>query len=132
MLEQKIGVSTAAFRENIETPMEFTVSDDASDMLYEQIRENAEQQIELQEQIMKAAHKEADRYRDMGYLDTSDEIQELKQTYLSAQQAITDVKQTVADKLVTQFDDFIELADAFDRWDNLNLTKLDVLRRKLS
>lgn len=132
MIEQKIGISTAAFQENLEAPLSFSVSDDAFNLLYEQMKDNAEQQIELQTQIMQAAHKEANRYRDMGYLDTSEEIQELKQTYLSAQKAITELKQTVADKLVSQFDDFIELADTFNRWDNLKTNKLDVLRRKLT
>lgn len=132
MIEQKIGISTAAFQENLEVALSFSVSDDAFNLLYEQMKDNAEQQIELQTQIMQAAHKEANRYRDMGYLDTSEEIQELKQTYLSAQKAITELKQTVADKLVSQFDDFIELADTFNRWDNLKTNKLDVLRRKLT
>lgn len=132
MIEQKIGISSAAFRENSEIPISISVSDDAFNLLYEQMKDNAEQQIELQTQIMQAAHKEADRYRDMGYLDTSEEIQELKQTYLSAQQSITELKQTVADKLVSQFDDFIDLADTFNRWDNLKTNKLDVLRRKLT
>ena len=132
MIEQKIGISTAAFQENLEAPISFSVSDDAFNLLYEQMKDNAEQQIELQTQIMQAAHKEANRYRDMGYLDTSEEIQELKQTYLSAQKAITELKQTVADKLVSQFDGFIELADTFNRWDNLKTNKLDVLRRKLT
>ena len=132
-MEQQLGISYAAFKDiagsGIEIPV--TIDDTALDATYDKMLSNIEERIKLQQQIMAEAHAEANRYRKLGYSETSPEIRDMQKTYLDAQAAITELKQTAAKNLIGQFDEFIELADKFNRWDNLKTDKLDILRRKL-
>lgn len=134
-MEQRIGISMSVFRDAVESSevsIPVVIDDEALDGVYNDMLRNIEERIKLQQEIMAKSHAEANRYRQMGYKDTSAEIREMQQAYLEAQNAITELKQTAAENLLGRFDEFIELADQFNRWDNLKTTKLDVLKRKLS
>lgn len=134
-MEQRIGISMSVFRDAVkdsEVSIPIVIDDEALDGVYNDMLRNIEERIKLQQEIMAKSHAEANRYRQMGYKDTSAEIREMQQAYLDAQNAITELKQNAADNLLGRFDEFIELADQFDRWDNLKTTKLDVLKRKLA
>lgn len=132
-MEQQLGISYAAFKDIADSGISIpvTIDDTTLDATYDKMLSNIEERIKLQQQIMADAHAEANRYRKLGYSETSPEIRDMQKTYLDAQAAITELKRVAAENLIGQFDEFIELADKFDRWDNLKTNKLDILRRKL-
>lgn len=67
---------------------------------------NAKAIIGFYQEMQQKAHEEAERYRKMGYSDTSDEVAELSKAWWDYADNIKDVKQQIVDNLI----DMVEAA----------------------
>lgn len=94
--------------------------------------ENLEKQIEEQRKIQQLAHDEAQRLRELGVDENDDAIQECIDAWWDAEESIRDINSKIADNVLDTFDDFIEYADDFDLWADLDFTKVDYLKQKIA
>lgn len=94
--------------------------------------ENLEKQIEEQRKIQQLAHDEAQRLRELGVDENDDAIQECIDAWWDAEESIRDINSKIADNILDTFDDFIEYADDFELWADLDFTKVDYLKQKIT
>lgn len=94
--------------------------------------ENLNKQLQAQRAIQRAAVEEADRLRAMGLEENDEAIQECIDTWWDAENAIRDINGQIAENILGVFDDFIEYADGFELWGDLDFTKVDYLKQKIA
>ena len=94
--------------------------------------ENLNKQLQAQKAIQRAAVEEADRLRAMGLDENDEAVQECIDTWWDAESAIRDINSQIADNVLEVFDDFIEYADGFELWSDLDFTKVDYLKQKIA
>ena len=94
--------------------------------------ENLNKQLEAQRAIQRAAAEEADRLRATGLDENDEAIQECIDSWWDAESAIRDINSQIADDALSVFDDFIEYADGFELWGDLDFTKVDYLKQKIA
>lgn len=94
--------------------------------------ENLNKQLQAQRAIQRAAVEEADRLRAMGLEENDEAIQECIDTWWDAENAIRDINGQIAENVLGVFDDFIEYADGFELWGDLDFTKVDYLKQKIA
>lgn len=93
---------------------------------------NLEKQLKAQLEIQELAHNEAQRLRKLGADENDEAIQDCINAWWSAADDIDEIKEKMQESVLQPFDDFIDLADDFDLWDNLDISKFDYLQTKLS
>lgn len=103
----------------------------SSNRAMDQMSENLQAQLSYQEAIQRAAVEEMNRLRAAGYQETDEEMQDCMDTWWEAADAIRSINKQIADDILDVYDDFIEYADDFDLWNDLDFTKVDYLKRKL-
>lgn len=94
--------------------------------------ENLNKQLEARRSIQRAAAEEADRLRATGLDENDEAIQECIDSWWDAESAIRDINSQIADDTLSVFDDFIEYADGFELWGDLDFTKVDYLKQKIA
>ncbi len=91
---------------------------------------NLQKQLEYQKKIQQEAHAEAERLRKLGVKENDDAVQSCIKAWWSAEDAIQNINSKIEESVLSTFDDFIDLADYFEAWDDLDFTKLDYLQQK--
>lgn len=97
----------------------------------EDMNDNLERQAAEQKAIQEAAHREAQRLRALGVDENDEAIQECVSAWWDAYSSIQDINSKIVDNILGAYDEFIDYADDFDLWSDLDFTKVDYLRQKL-
>lgn len=98
---------------------------------YSQMTDNLRKQYDIQRQIQEAAHNEAERLRKMGVDENDDAIQACIKAWWGAEDAIQEINSKIEASILDTYDDFISMADKFDLWDYMDISKVDYLHEKL-
>lgn len=92
---------------------------------------NLQKQLNAQIEIQELAHKRAQELRKQGVAENDEAIQQAISDWWSAADEIEAIKENIQESIIEPFDNFIDLADEFDLWDSLDITKFDYLQQKL-
>lgn len=87
--------------------------------------------IEEVKKSMDDAHQEANRLRALGYEDTDDVIVACKKEWDDGYNTLREYFDKIKDDMLDVYDEAIDLIDAFDVWDSMDFTKVDMLQDKL-
>lgn len=98
---------------------------------YSSMTENLRKQYDIQRQIQEAAHNEAQRLRKMGVDENDEAIQACIKAWWGAEDAIQEINSKIEESILNTYDDFISMADKFDLWDYMDISKVDYLHEKL-
>lgn len=92
---------------------------------------NLQKQLNAQLEIQELAHKRAQELRKQGVAENDEAIQQAISDWWSAADDIEAIKENIQESIIEPFDNFIDLADEFDLWSALDITKFDYLQQKL-
>ena len=88
------------------------------------------------EEVKRIAHEEANKIRAMDGFDPAkdewrEKIQHWRDIWWEADNAINEANNKIVEDSLSRLDSFIQQADNFNWWDNIETTKVDMLEKKL-